>query len=74
MVASRWLVSDDPDEMVDLIATYVGYGFTHLVFHAPGPDQIRFLGQFSSLVLPQLRTRFARSAGEETHVRRTRVL
>ncbi|HZP95329.1 MAG TPA: glucose-6-phosphate dehydrogenase (coenzyme-F420) [Candidatus Limnocylindria bacterium] len=56
--ASRWLVSDDPDEHVEQIAQYVQYGFTHLVFHAPGPDQMRFLEQFSSLVLPKLRVRF----------------
>ena len=33
---TRWLVSDDPDEHVEQIATYVGYGFDHLVFHFPG--------------------------------------
>jgi coenzyme F420-dependent glucose-6-phosphate dehydrogenase len=72
--ASRWLVSDDPDEMVELIAPYVGYGFTHLVFHAPGPDQMRFLEQFSSLVLPKLRARFGEAVGEESHVGRIRVV
>ena len=56
--ASRWLISDDPDEHVDQIAEYVRYGFTHLIFHAPGPDQLRFLEQFGSLVLPRLRARF----------------
>ena len=35
----RWLVSSDPDEHVEQIATYVGYGFDHLVFHFPGNDQ-----------------------------------
>ena len=57
-VASRWLVSSDPDEHVEQIARYVDYGFTHLVFHAPGPDQLRFLEQFSAQVLPKLRARF----------------
>lgn len=56
--ASRWLVSSDPDELVDRIGTYVGYGFTHLVFHAPGLDQPRFLEQFGAEVLPKLRSRF----------------
>ncbi len=56
--ASRWLVSDDPDEHVEQIAAYVAYGFTHLVFHAPGPDQMRFLELFGSAVLPRLRARF----------------
>jgi len=56
-VASRWLVSSDPDEHVQQIAEYVGYGFTHLVFHAPGPDQLRFLDLYGTLVLPRLRAR-----------------
>ena len=41
--ASRWIVSSDPDEQVEKIGYYVGLGFSHLVFHAPGPDQARFL-------------------------------
>ena len=41
--ASRWIVSTDPDEHVEKIAPYVELGFRHLVFHAPGPDQARFL-------------------------------
>jgi coenzyme F420-dependent glucose-6-phosphate dehydrogenase len=58
-VASRWLVSSDPDEHVEQIATYVGYGFTHLVFHAPGPDQLRFIELYGREILPRLRKRFA---------------
>ena len=58
-VASRWLVSSDPDEHVEQIAEYAGYGFTHLVFHAPGPDQLRFLELYATQVLPRLRARFA---------------
>ena len=58
-VASRWLVSSDPEEHVEQIATYVGYGFTHLVFHAPGPDQLRFLELYGKEILPRLRKRFA---------------
>ena len=57
--ASRWLVSSDPDEHVEQIAEYVGYGFTHLVFHAPGPDQLRFLELYRTEIMPRLRTRFA---------------
>ncbi len=41
--ASRWIVSTDPDEHVERIGYYVDLGFRHLVFHAPGPDQERFL-------------------------------
>ena len=57
--ASRWIVSDDPEEMVERIGTYVSLGFDHLVFHAPGPDQARFLKLFTEQVVPRLRRRFA---------------
>jgi coenzyme F420-dependent glucose-6-phosphate dehydrogenase len=56
--ASRWIVSSDPDEQVEKIAAYVGLGFRHLVFHAPGPDQPRFLKLYGEQVLPRLRKRF----------------
>ena len=56
--ASRWIVSNDPDEQVEKIAPYVGLGFRHLVFHAPGPDQARFLKLYGEQVLPRLRKRF----------------
>lgn len=54
-VASRWIVSSDPEETVAQIRPYVEAGFTHLVFHAPGHDQVRFLSQFAEHVLPRLR-------------------
>ncbi len=41
--AKRWIVSTDPDEHVEKIRPYVEMGFRHLVFHAPGSDQARFL-------------------------------
>jgi coenzyme F420-dependent glucose-6-phosphate dehydrogenase len=56
---SRWIVSTDPDEHVEKIAPYVELGFRHLVFHAPGPDQARFLKLYGEMVLPRLRRRFA---------------
>jgi coenzyme F420-dependent glucose-6-phosphate dehydrogenase len=56
--ASRWIVSSDPDEHVEKIGYYVGLGFHHLVFHAPGPDQARFLDIYGKEVLPRLRKRF----------------
>ena len=56
--ASRWIVSSDADEHVDRIAPYVELGFTHLVFHAPGPDQERFLRLYGAEVLPRLRQRY----------------
>ena len=51
----RWLVSSDPDEHVGQIKPYLELGFTHLVFHAPGDDQARFLRLYSKEVLPRLR-------------------
>jgi len=57
--ASRWMVSNDPDEIVQKVGGYVGLGFRHLVFHAPGPDQPRFLKLFGEQVLPRLRKKFA---------------
>jgi coenzyme F420-dependent glucose-6-phosphate dehydrogenase len=54
-VAKRWIVSSDPDEHIEQIKTYIDYGFDHLVFHAPGPDQQRFLDLYSEEILPRLR-------------------
>ena len=33
---TRFIVSDDPEEVVEKIGCYVDLGFDHLVFHAPG--------------------------------------
>jgi coenzyme F420-dependent glucose-6-phosphate dehydrogenase len=57
--AKRWLVSDDPDEHVEQLRPYLELGFTHLVFHAPGPDQRRFMELYGEHVLPRLRERWA---------------
>lgn len=57
--ASRWIVSSDADEHVERIWEYVDMGFRHLVFHAPGPDQARFIAHYEELVLPRLRERAA---------------
>src|SRR5262249_32539374 len=56
--ATRWIVSTDPDEHVERIKPYVELGFRHLVFHAPGHDQERFLRLYAKDVLPRLRARF----------------
>lgn len=56
--ASRWIVSTDPEEQVERIAPYIELGFRHLVFHAPGPDQDRFLRMYAKEVLPRLREKF----------------
>jgi coenzyme F420-dependent glucose-6-phosphate dehydrogenase len=52
---SRFIVSDDPEHVAAEIAAYTELGFTHLVFHAPGEDQRRFLDQFCADVVPLLR-------------------
>ncbi|MEW1835561.1 glucose-6-phosphate dehydrogenase (coenzyme-F420) [Microbacterium sp. NPDC079995] len=57
--ASRFIVSDDPDEHVERIAEYVEMGFRHLVFHDPGADQSAFLQRYADDILPRLRRRLA---------------
>ena len=57
--AQRWIVSTDPHEHVEKIKPYVDLGFNHLVFHAPGPDQERFLRLYAQQVMPLLRKRFS---------------
>jgi coenzyme F420-dependent glucose-6-phosphate dehydrogenase len=54
-IASRWIVGSDPSQVVDQIAEYVHAGFTHLVFHAPGGDQRRFLELFEQDLAPRLK-------------------
>ena len=56
--ARRWIVSTDPDEVVERVRTYHALGFRHLVFHAPGSDQPRFIEQFRDLLMPRLRRAF----------------
>jgi coenzyme F420-dependent glucose-6-phosphate dehydrogenase len=53
-IASRWIVTSDPDEVIEQVRPYLDLGLNHLVFHAPGHDQRRFLQQFSEHVLPKL--------------------
>jgi coenzyme F420-dependent glucose-6-phosphate dehydrogenase len=55
---SRFICSDDPDEVVEKIAVYVELGFDELLLHAPGADQSHALEQFGEDVLPRLRDRF----------------
>jgi coenzyme F420-dependent glucose-6-phosphate dehydrogenase len=55
--ASRWIVSADPEEQLAQIRPYLELGFTHLVFHAPGPDQARFLKLYAERVVPLLRAK-----------------
>jgi coenzyme F420-dependent glucose-6-phosphate dehydrogenase len=54
-VAKRWIVASDPDEAVAKVKDYVDWGLNHLVFHAPGHDQRRFLEFFKKDLEPRLR-------------------
>jgi len=54
-IASRWIVTDDPQRVVEEIRPYLEVGLNHLVLHAPGHDQERFLTSFAEDVLPLLR-------------------
>jgi coenzyme F420-dependent glucose-6-phosphate dehydrogenase len=54
-VAKRWIVSSDPDEAVAMIKPYLDAGLNHVVFHAPGHDQKRFLDLFERDLAPRLR-------------------
>ena len=54
----RWLVSSDPEEHVEQVGHYIKLGFTHLIFHAPGDDQSRFLKLYAKEILPRLRQRW----------------
>jgi coenzyme F420-dependent glucose-6-phosphate dehydrogenase len=51
---TRFIVADDPADVVDRIRFYTDLGFRHLVFHIPGTDQERGLRLFASDVLPLL--------------------
>ncbi|MFP5334599.1 MAG: glucose-6-phosphate dehydrogenase (coenzyme-F420) [Actinomycetes bacterium] len=62
-VASRWIVETTPAGVEAAVRPYVEAGFDHLVFHAPGHDQERFLSSFGADVLPLLRGLEARLPG-----------
>ncbi|QTX03718.1 glucose-6-phosphate dehydrogenase (coenzyme-F420) [Agromyces archimandritae] len=56
-IAKRWIVGTDPDAVADEIGQYLDWGFNHLVFHAPGADQLRFQELFARDLAPRLRAR-----------------
>ena len=56
--AKRWIVSTDPEEHIERMRPYLDLGFRHLVFHAPGLDQERFIRLYAKHVLPRLRKEF----------------
>jgi coenzyme F420-dependent glucose-6-phosphate dehydrogenase len=63
--ASRFIVSDDPEEVAERIAPYVDLGFDELVFHHPGEDQQGALERFARDVMPVLRERFGGAVPSE---------
>src|SRR5690606_26838513 len=54
-VAKRWIVSNDPEEVVEQVRPYVEAGLNHLVFHGPGHDQRRFVELFERDLAPRIR-------------------
>lgn len=54
-IAQRWIVTADPDDATERVLEYYRMGFNHLVFHAPGHDQQRFLDLFARDLAPRLR-------------------
>jgi coenzyme F420-dependent glucose-6-phosphate dehydrogenase len=57
---TRFICSDDPDNVVEKIAFQLDLGFDD-VLYAPGNDQAGFLDQFGEDVLPKLRERARRT-------------
>jgi coenzyme F420-dependent glucose-6-phosphate dehydrogenase len=51
---TRFIASNDPEEIVAGITRYTELGFDELILHAPGNDQGAFLEQFGEDVLPLL--------------------
>ena len=51
----RFIVATHADEVLRELRQYIDLGFTHLVFHFPGPDQERAMRAFSTEVVPSLR-------------------
>jgi coenzyme F420-dependent glucose-6-phosphate dehydrogenase len=51
---TRFICSDDPEEVVARIAPYVELGFDELVLHFPGEDQSAAISEFAADVLPRL--------------------
>jgi len=58
LLVKRWITSTDPDYHVQEIEKYIELGFTNLVFHGPGDDQVRFIQAYGAEVLPRLRRKY----------------
>ena len=55
----RWLVASEPEEHIEQLRPYLELGFNHLVFHAPGDGQARFLELYGSQILPRIRKQWS---------------
>jgi coenzyme F420-dependent glucose-6-phosphate dehydrogenase len=62
-LVARWITSPDPDYHVQEIEKYIELGFTNLVFHGPGDDQVRFIQAYGAEVLPRLRRKYGSRSG-----------
>ena len=62
-LVARWITSPDPDYHVQEIEKYIELGFTNLVFHGPGDDQVRFIQAYGAEVLPRLRRKYGSRTG-----------
>jgi coenzyme F420-dependent glucose-6-phosphate dehydrogenase len=51
---TRFIASDDPEEIAEKIGTYVDLGFDELVLHFPGSDQSTAIKEFAADVMPRL--------------------
>lgn len=52
---TRFIVSADPEEACQKIATYIDLGFDHLVFHLPAEDQLPSIELVGKEILTRLR-------------------
>jgi coenzyme F420-dependent glucose-6-phosphate dehydrogenase len=50
-------ISADPQKHVEHAQYYIDLGFTHLIFHSAGPDQMAFIQAYARDVLPAIRER-----------------
>jgi coenzyme F420-dependent glucose-6-phosphate dehydrogenase len=53
-------ISDDPGEHARYAQQFIDLGFTHLFFHAAGPEQARFIRDYAKDALPRIREKNAK--------------
>jgi coenzyme F420-dependent glucose-6-phosphate dehydrogenase len=54
---TRFIASDDPDEIAEKVGVYADLGFDELVLHFPGDDQSTAIAEFAADVMPRLTKR-----------------